>query len=148
MEKQYRVDESPKMLRIDASNNELFKLETSLLNGEKLPVKLRCRLAKETQNPQVLWTCVLDKAITVVRAAKENQLLTEAMINEIKRREKEYNARNSINNTSSQDTPLIPEQVQTIHEDKKSQNKGCIWLIIAMGVVGLLLTYLAGESWF
>ena len=90
MEKTIRANETSKMLRIDDTYSEIFALESALLKGDKLRANVRCRIARETKNPEILRLCIQDSAITVVVAAKENPILTSEMKLEISKIEKAW----------------------------------------------------------
>ena len=79
MEKAIISNETSKMIRLDDKYSELFALESALLKGEKLKANVRCRIARETKNPEILRLCIQDSAITVVTAAKENPILGPEM---------------------------------------------------------------------
>ena len=53
MEKSIRDNKTSKMLRIDDTYSEIFALESALLKGDKLRANVRCRIARETKNPEL-----------------------------------------------------------------------------------------------
>lgn len=72
----FRVNEYGEIIRDD---NELFSLEQKYLKGVPLNIEVRKRLAAESQNLQVLETCLKERAITVRRIVWNNPHLTPEM---------------------------------------------------------------------
>lgn len=72
----YKVNEFGEIIREDGG---LHALEEQLLNGIKLNIDARKRLAAESRNIKVLDRCMNDKAITVRRIVWSNPALTPEM---------------------------------------------------------------------
>lgn len=126
-----KIDECKAFLRRDDVPDELKFHEYELLNGKKVRADIRCKLARTTKNEKVLWLCIEDKAITVVRAAKDNPLLTPAMISKIKKAEENHK-------NGRKETP----------QKNESSGKCCIWIIIIAGTIACLIECLSDEAWF
>lgn len=128
MEKIIRTNEIGKMLRIDDNYSEIFALESALLKDDKLKANVRCRIARETKNPEVLRLCIQDSAITVVLAAKENPILTSEMKLEISKIEKAWtqSKQNKIQE-ETKPTTIIPTQ-----DNKCKVKKTNWWAIISL----------------
>lgn len=131
MEKTIRANETSKMLRIDDTYSEIFALESALLKGDKLRANVRCRIARETKNPEILRLCIQDSAITVVVAAKENPILTSEMKLEISKIEKAW-AR-SKQDKNQEET----KQIQVPTKDNQCKYKKTNW----WAIVSLLLFF-------
>lgn len=131
MEKIIRTNETSKMLRIDDNYSEIFALESALLKGDKLRANVRCRIARETKNPEILRLCIQDSAITVVVAAKENPILTSEMKLEIFKIEKAW-AR-SKQDKNQEET----KQIQVSTKDNQCKDKKTNW----WAIVSLLLFF-------
>lgn len=144
MEKTIRANETSKMLRIDDTYSEIFALESALLKGDKLRANVRCRIARETKNPEILRLCIQDSAITVVVAAKENPILTTEMKTAISKEEKAWE---QLKQYKFQEEIKRLEELEKNSKDD-SGNKGCLWFIIIACALGALFTYLSGEMWF
>lgn len=131
MEKIIRTNETSKMLRIDDNYSEIFALESALLKGDKLKANVRCRIARETKNPEILRLCIQDSAITVVVAAKENPILTSEMKLEISKIEKAW--------VQSKQDKIQEEtkQIQVPTKDKQCKEKKTNW----WAIVSLLLFF-------
>ena len=122
----FKVNEYGEIIRED---NELFSLEQKYIKGIPLNIEVRKRLAAESQNLQVLETCLKERAITVRRIVWDNPYLTPEMRKEATRQK------------------LLDKNSKT--EDKDGgENKGCLWLIIIACFIGALFSYLSGEMWF
>lgn len=78
----FKVNEYGEIIRED---NDLFSLEHKYLKGIPLNIEDRKRLAKESQNLQVLELCLKDKAITVRRLVWKNPHLSPEMRMEVTR---------------------------------------------------------------
>ena len=131
MEKTIRANETSKMLRIDDTYSEIFALESALLKGDKLRANVRCRIARETKNPEILRLCIQDSAITVVVAAKENPILTSEMKLEISKIEKAW--------AQSKHDKIQDEtkQIQVPTKDNQCKDKKTNW----WAIVSLLLFF-------
>lgn len=131
MEKIIRANETSKMLRIDDTYSEIFALESALLKGDKLRANVRCRIARETKNPEILRLCIQDSAITVVVAAKENPILTSEMKLEISKIEKAW--------AQSKHDKIQDEtkQIQVPTKDNQCKDKKTNW----WAIVSLLLFF-------
>ncbi len=131
MEKIIRTNETSKMLRIDDNYSEIFALESALLKGDKLKANVRCRIARETKNPEILRLCIQDSAITVVVAAKENPILTSEMRLEISKIEKAW--------AQSKQDKIQEEtkQIQVPIKDNQCKEKKTNW----WAIVSLLLFF-------
>jgi len=137
----FKVNEYGEIIRDGENPDDLAGYEEALLKGEKLNVHIRRKVARETRNEKVLWMCVKDTAITVVAAAKENPILTTEMrfaILKAERRNqpKQYDIQKRLKVSNNKDN------------DKGCLQRGCLWLIIIACIIGFLITYLSGESWF
>lgn len=132
MEKIIRTNETSKMLRIDDNYSEIFALESALLKGDKLKANVRCRIARETKNPEILRLCIQDSAITVVVAAKENPILTSEMKLEISKIEKAWaqSKQDKIQEETKQ-ISIVPSQ------DNQCKDKKTNW----WAIVSLLLFF-------
>lgn len=131
MEKTIRANETSKMLRIDDTYSEIFALESALLKGDKLRANVRCRIARETKNPEILRLCMQDSAITVVVAAKENPILTSEMKLEISKIEKAW--AQSKQDKNQEET----KQIQVPTKDNQCKDKKTNW----WAIVSLLLFF-------
>jgi len=131
MEKTIRANETSKMLRIDDTYSEIFALESALLKGDKLRANVRCRIARETKNPEILRLCIQDSAITVVVAAKENPILTSEMKLEISKIEKAW--AQSKQDKNQEET----KQIQVPTKDNQGKDKKTNW----WAIVSLLLFF-------
>lgn len=131
MEKTIRANEISKMLRIDDTYSEIFALESALLKGDKLRANVRCRIARETKNPEILRLCIQDSAITVVVAAKENPILTSEMKLEISKIEKAW--AQSKQDKNQEET----KQIQVPTKDNQCKDKKTNW----WAIVSLLLFF-------
>lgn len=131
MGKIIRANETSKMLRIDDTYSEIFALESALLKGDKLRADVRCRIARETKNPEILRLCIQDSAITVVVAAKENPILTSEMKLEISKIEKAW--AQSKHDKIQEET----KQIQVPTKDNQYKNKKTNW----WAIVSLLLFF-------
>ena len=131
MEKTIRANETSKMLRIDDTYSEIFALESALLKGDKLRANVRCRIARETKNPEILRLCIQDSAITVVVAAKENPILTSEMKLEISKIEKAW--AQSKQDKNQEET----KQIQVPTKDNQCKDKKTNW----WAIVSLLLFF-------
>lgn len=131
MEKIIRANETSKMLRIDDTYSEIFALESALLKGDKLRANVRCRIARETKNPEILRLCIQDNAITVVVAAKENPILTSEMKLEISKIEKAW--AQSKHDKIQEET----KQIQVPIKDNQCKEKKTNW----WAIVSLLLFF-------
>lgn len=110
---------------------ELKPFEDSLLRRESLPLQIRIRLAKETYREEVMMKCAKDFAKSVRDSLRTNPNITTKVLSELYRRENPVN-------------PVVTKADQTA----KTEDKGCLWFIIIVGVLGALLSYLSGEAWF
>ena len=119
------------MLRIDDTYSEIFALESALLKGDKLRANVRCRIARETKNPEILRLCIQDSAITVVVAAKENPILTSEMKLEISKIEKAW--AQSKQDKNQEET----KQIQVPTKDNQCKDKKTNW----WAIVSLLLFF-------
>lgn len=131
MGKTIRANETSKMLRIDDTYSEIFALESALLKGDKLRANVRCRIARETKNPEILRLCMQDSAITVVVAAKENPILTSEMKLEISKIEKAW--AQSKQDKNQEET----KQIQVPTKDNQCKDKKTNW----WAIVSLLLFF-------
>ena len=131
MEKTIRANKTSKMLRIDDTYSEIFALESALLKGDKLRANVRCRIARETKNPEILRLCIQDSAITVVVAAKENPILTSEMKLEISKIEKAW--AQSKQDKNQKET----KQIQVPTKDNQCKDKKTNW----WAIVSLLLFF-------
>lgn len=131
MEKTSRANERSKMLRIDDKYSEICALESAMLKGDKLKANVRCRIARETRNPEILRLCVQDSAITVVLAAKENPILTSEMKLEISKIEKAW--AQSKQDKNQEET----KQIQVPTKDNQCKDKKTNW----WAIVSLLLFF-------
>ena len=144
MEKKIRTNEIGKMLRIDDNYSEIFALESALLKGDKLKANVRCRIARETKNPEILRLCIQDSAITVVVAAKENPILTSEMKLEISKIEKAW--AQSKQDKNQEETKQI--QVPTKYNQCKDKKTNW-WSIVSLLLFFTLciLSYCLYESY-
>lgn len=147
MEKIIRTNKTSKMLRIDDNYSEIFALESALLKGDKLKANVRCRIARETKNPEILRLCIQDSAITVVTAAKENPILTPEMKTAISNKEKAWGQLKQFKIQEQLKQFKIQEETQRIEELEKNSkvdngNKGCLWFIIITCSLGAIFSYL------
>lgn len=143
MEKIIRANETSKMLRIDDTYSEIFALESALLKGDKLKANIRRKVAKETRNEKVLWMCIRDTAITVVRAAKENPILTTEMKTAISKEEKAWE---QLKQYKFQEEIKRLEELEKNSKDD-SGNKGYLWFIIIECALVALSFYLSVYMW-
>lgn len=136
---EFKINECGEIIRDNNLIGDLEIYENALLRGDKLKVSIRCDIAKKTQNEEVMWMCVKDKAISVRNSARNNPILTSEMRVEI-------NKRDSINK-QLKSNKTFTNNTNTTHRDT-DHGKGCLWLIIVACVLGFLYTYLSGETWF
>ena len=144
MEKTIRANETSKMLRIDDTYSEIFALESALLKGDKLRANVRCRIARETKNPEILRLCIQDSAITVVVAAKENPILTSEMKLEISKIEKAWAQSKQDKNQEETKQIQVPTKDNQC-KDKKTNS----WAIVSLLLFFTLcvLSYCLYESY-
>ena len=102
-----------------------------MLKGDKLRANVRCRIARETKNPEILRLCIQDSAITVVVAAKENPILTSEMKLEISKIEKAW-AQSKHDNIQEE-----TKQIQVPTKDNQCKDKKTNW----WAIVSLLLFF-------
>jgi len=137
MLKHIKIDENPKMIRLENESIELNALESALLNGDKLSAKVRCRIAKETINPEIIRLCLQDSAITVVAAAKENPLFISQM-------NKENSNVRSTNRQSKQS--MIQDEIKSVKPSRVKKTN--IWLVVSaiLFIVVCILSFVLYDS--
>lgn len=156
----FKVNEYGEIIRED---NELFSLEQKYLKGVPLNIEVRKRLAAESQNLQVLETCLKERAITVRRIVWDNPYLTHEMRKEATRQKLLDKGSNTTNSkkikstttklpkinplTTSPNSNTCTNNSKTEHNEN-GENKGCLWFIIIACALGALFSYLSGEMWF
>lgn len=143
MEKIIRTNETGKMLRIDDNYSEIFALESALLKGDKLKANVRCRIARETKNPEILRLCIHDSAITVVTAAKDNPILTPEMRLEISKIEKAWE-QSKLDKIQEDIKPIV-----SINNNQYKRGRTNWWSIVSLLLffVICVLSYALYESY-
>ena len=143
MEKIIRTNETGKMLRIDDNYSEIFALESALLKGDKLKANVRCRIARETKNPEILSLCIQDSAITVVTAAKDNPILTPEMRLEISKIEKAWE-QSKLDKIQEDIKPIV-----SINNNQSKRGRTNWWSIVSLLLFFILcvLSYALYESY-
>lgn len=157
----FKINEYGEIIRED---NELFSIEQKYLKGAPLNIEVRKRLAAESQNLQVLETCLKERAITVRRIVWDNPYLTPELRKEATRQKLIDKGSNTITSKINKSTATKLQTINpsntspnpyTYTNDSKAEehegkvgNKGCLWIIIIVGLLGALFSYLSGEMWF
>lgn len=108
---------------------DLSTYEDAILNKNKLPYKIRIRVARETCKEEVMLRCVRDSAVSVFNALKQNPNLTYKVREAIQK--KEYQSPSPMP-TSIPSTPS-PSPSSSVPE---SGGFGCFWFIVMLCIIG------------
>lgn len=125
-ERQRKIEEEQKRqeIAINKHKAKLKPLEDAILRREKLPVKDRVNVAKETYREEVMLRCLRDNAITVRRAVKENPNVTTKVMTEINKME------------YSKTRPKTTINVQNSSSSKQSDSGcGCFGVLVLIGII-------------
>lgn len=110
---------------------DLSAYEGAILSKNKVPHKIRIRVAKETCKEAVMLRCVRDPAVSVFNALKQNPNLT-------------YKVREAIQKKEYQ-PPLptltpIPSTPSPTSSEPESSSSGCFWFIVMLCIIGGVIT--------
>ena len=113
---------------------DLAAYEGAILNRNKVPYKIRIRVAKETRKEAVMLRCVRDPAVSVFNALKQNPNLTYKVREAIQKKEYQPPI------PTSTSTPSTPSPIPS---ESKSSSSGCLWFIIVLCVIGFIITIIS-----
>jgi hypothetical protein len=112
---------------------ELIPIEDALLNKEKLPLKDRVKVAKNTYRENVMMKCANDSAKTVREALKLNPNITDKVLAEIKKRETHIAPQGSI--------PTANYATRPIDNTDNDNGRGCLLIFILINIVGAIVYF-------
>lgn len=113
---------------------DLSAYEGAILSKNKVPHKIRIRVAKETCKEAVMLRCVRNSAVSVFNALKQNPNLTYKVREAIQK--KEYQPPTPAQTS----TPLTPSPTPS---EPESGGSGCLWFIIVLCVIGFIITIIS-----
>lgn len=113
---------------------DLSAYEGAILSKNKVPHKIRIRVAKETCKEAVMLRSVRDSAVSVFNALKQNPNLTYKVREAIQKKEYQPPI------PTSTSTPSTPSPIPS---ESKSSSSGCLWFIIVLCVIGFIITIIS-----
>lgn len=106
---------------------DLSAYEGAILSKNKVPHKIRIRVAKETCKEAVMLRCVRDPAVSVFNALKQNPNLT-------------YKVREAIQKKEYQPPSPMPTSIPSTPSPSSSApesgGSGCFWFIVVLCIIG------------
>lgn len=106
---------------------DLSAYEGAILSKNKVPHKIRIRVAKETCKEAVMLRCVRDPAVSVFNALKQNPNLTPRLKSMIQKRDTPIPVK-------SYSTPTPPPTPPTQNNDK-GNDIGCFGVLVVLAII-------------